>query len=56
MTDSFLETHPHIRRIIYGAVVLAATGILGWMFGWSEIFDLAKSLLATAGLIEGVSK
>ena len=56
MPESFLQTHPHIRRIIYGAVALAAIGVLGWMFGWGEIFELAKQLLATADLIEGAPK
>jgi len=52
MTESYLTTHPHIRRILYGAVALAAIGVLGWMFGWDNIFDLGKQLLTTAGLIE----
>jgi len=67
MTEkSYLETHPHIRAalasrqariLIYGAAILVAAGILGWMFGWDRIFELGERLLVATGLIqpEGVT-
>ena len=51
MAQSYLTTHPHIRRIIFGACALAALGALGTMFGWDNVFDLGRELLGQAGLI-----
>ncbi len=56
MTESYLTTHPHVRRIIYGAAILGSLAALGLMFGWDNVLALGKQMLATAGLIEGTPK
>ena len=56
MTESYLTTHPHIRRLVYGAAILVAAFAAGWMFGWDNVWELGGQLLATAGWIEGATK
>lgn len=55
---SFLDTHVHIRRLLYGAAILIALAVLGLMFGWAEILALSRELLSTVVLIamEGAPK
>ncbi len=59
MTESYLTTHPHIRRIVYGAAGLIGLAALGWIVTrFPEMLELAKEMLATAGMIatEGTPK
>ncbi len=51
MAQSYLETHKHIRRIVFGAAILVGLAALGLMFGWDEVRMLGRSLLSQAGLI-----
>ncbi len=53
MPESYLTTHPHIRRIIFGACILIALAALGSMFGWDEVRRVGEKLFEAAGLIEG---
>lgn len=55
MPESFLQTHPHIRRIIYGVCVLAALAALGSMFGWDRVAGWAESAARTFGVEIGVA-
>jgi len=59
MSKSYLEDHPHIRRIVYGAAGLIGLATLGWIATrYPPMLDLARELLATAGMIamEGAPK
>ena len=46
MAKSYLSTHPHVRRIVYGVVALAAVAAIGAMFDFDRV----------AGWIEGGSR
>ncbi len=37
LKESFLTTHPHVRRIIFGACILVTVAALGTMFGWDRV-------------------
>ncbi len=56
MKQSPLESHPHIRNLIYGAAILFALAALGAMFGWDEVRMFGREVAATFGLIEVVPK
>ncbi len=56
MKPTYLESHTHIRRLLYGGAILIALAALGVMFGWDEVRIFAREVAATFGLIEGAPK
>ena len=58
MRKSWLTTHTHVRRIVYGACILAAIAACVYMFGPDRVAGWIEGAAHSAGfnITEGAEK